>query len=92
MVRACRPIDRFIGTFRNGKRDAKGLHLESATCVSTQLCQRRPQGYGIARIENESGRRMGQGCISAGGKVAAIGVPRTSCRPITQAAGKVAER
>ena len=53
-----------------------------------------PQGYGIARIENEVlAGEWDRGCISAGGKVAAIGVPRTSCGPNNaKRLEKVAER
>jgi hypothetical protein len=78
-----RPIDRFIGTFRNGKRDGEGHYIWNQNVrFDGNYANDLPQGYGIARIENEVlAGKWDKGCISTGGKVVAIGVPRTSCGP-----------
>jgi hypothetical protein len=78
-----RPIDHFIGTFRNGKRDGEGHYIWNHNVrFDGNYANDVPQGYGIARIESEVlAGEWDKGCISAGGKVAAIGVPRTSCVP-----------
>jgi hypothetical protein len=90
-----RPIDRFNGTYRNGKRDGEGHYIWNHDVrFDGNYANDVPQGYGIARIESEVlAGEWDKGCISAGGKVAAIGVPRTSCGPDNgKRLEKIAER
>jgi hypothetical protein len=89
-----RPIDRFVGTYHNGKREGEGHYTWNENVrFDGNYANDVPQGYGIARIEGETlAGEWNKGCISAGGKVAAIGVPRTSCGPAGARPGKVAER
>ncbi|MBV8190961.1 MAG: hypothetical protein JOY64_09795 [Alphaproteobacteria bacterium] len=78
-----RPIDRFTGLYRNGRREGPGqyvwndsVHFEGA--YANDL----PDGYGVVEIEGE--RLAGEwkkGCLAIDSKVVAIGVPRSSCGP-----------
>jgi hypothetical protein len=76
-----RPIDRFTGTYRDGKREGEGHYVWNDTVrFDGKYANDIPQGYGVAQIEGE--RLAGEwknGCLSVGGKIAAIGVPRASC-------------
>jgi hypothetical protein len=76
-----RPIDRFTGTYRDGKRDGEGHYVWNDTVrFDGKYANDVPQGYGVAQIEGETlAGEWKAGCLSVGGKVAAIGVPRTSC-------------
>ncbi len=90
-----RPIDRFTGTYVDGKREGEGHYMWRENIRFDGLYANDvPQGYGVAYIEGEKlAGEWNKGCLSAGGKVAAIGVPRTSCGPANAPkAGKVAGR
>ena len=78
-----RPIDRFTGTYRDGKREGEGHYVWNENVRFDGIYANDvPQGYGVAQIEGETlAGEWNKGCLSAGGKVAAIGVPRTSCGP-----------
>ena len=74
-----RPIDRFTGTYRDGKREGEGHYAGTRTSASTASMPTTCR-IGVAQIEGETlAGDWNKGCLSAGGKVAAIGVPRTSC-------------
>ena len=76
-----RPIDRFTGTYRDGKRDGEGHYVWNDTVrFDGTYANDVPEGYGVARIEGETlAGEWKNGCLSIGDKVAAIGVPRASC-------------
>lgn len=76
-----RPIDRFTGTYRDGKREGEGHYVwNDAVRFDGKYANDIPQGYGVAQIEGETlAGEWKNGCLSVGGKVAAIGVPRASC-------------
>ena len=76
-----RPIDRFTGLYRNGKREGLGHYVWNENVRFDGLYgDDVPQGYGVARIEGETlAGEWSKGCLSVDGKVAAIGVPRASC-------------
>jgi hypothetical protein len=78
-----RPIDRFVGIYRDGKREGEGHYVWNGKVrFDGNYANDVPQGYGIVRIEGEVlAGEWNKGCISAGEKVVAIGVPRTSCSP-----------
>lgn len=88
-----RPIDRFTGTYRAGKREGPGNYVWNETVrFDGNYASDVPQGYGVVRIEGETlAGEWNKGCLSQGGKVVAIGVPRTSCGP-TKRSGKIAQR
>ena len=76
-----RPIDRFVGTYRNGKREGQGEYSWNETVrFEGSYANDVPQGQGVIRIEDVvlSGE-WNKGCLAKAGKVVAIGVPRTSC-------------
>jgi hypothetical protein len=90
-----RPIDHFVGTYRNGKREGPGYYRWNDT-VSFEgtYANDVPQGRGTLRIGDVvlSGD-WNRGCLAAAdGKTAAIGVPRVSCGPATGPTPKVADR
>ena len=76
-----RPIDRFTGLYRNGRREGPGLYVwNDEVRFEGTYANDLPQGYGVAEIEGE--RLAGvwnKGCLAIGSKVVAIGVPRASC-------------
>ena len=91
------PIDRFEGTYRNGKRDGEGHYVwnESVRFDGT-YADDVPHGQGVLKLEGATfaGEWKG-GCFTASdGRVVAIGVPRTSCGADNVAARKkkIAER
>ena len=83
MDRARPAIDRFVGTYRDGKREGAGHYVWNETVRFDGIYANDvPQGYGVAQIEGETlAGEWNNGCLSTGGKVAAIGVPRASCGP-----------
>lgn len=84
-----RPIDRFTGVYRNGKREGMGHYVWNERVRYDGLyAEDLPQGYGVAQIEGETlAGDWNKGCLSVGGKVAAIGVPRASCVPASPRTG-----
>src|SRR5262245_5193228 len=88
-----RPIDRFTGVYRNGKREGPGRYVwnENVRFDGT-YANDVPQGYGVAEIEGEKlAGEWNKGCFASGGEVVAIGVPRASCGPAGKP-GNVANR
>lgn len=75
------PIDRFQGTYRDGRREGVGRYDWNDT-VSYEggYAGDVPEGYGVVRIGALVLRgNWHKGCLAADGKVVAIGVPRESC-------------
>ena len=89
-----RPIDRFVGTYRDGKREGPG-HYKWNDTVSFKgsYANDVPQGRGTLRIDDVvlSGE-WNKGCLTTAGKTVAIGVPRSSCGPVGKPTPKVADR
>jgi hypothetical protein len=87
-------IDRFIGTYREGKRQGEGHYVWNKTVrFDGSYADDVPQGYGVAQIEGETvAGEWNKGCLSSGGKVVAIGVPRASCGPAGGKRGGIANR
>ncbi len=88
-----RPIDRFAGTYRDGKREGRGEYTwNDSVRFEGSYSNDLPQGQGVVRIGDVvmSGE-WSKGCLAKGGKVVAIGVPRASCGPST-GRDKVADR
>lgn len=89
-----RPIDRFVGTYRDGKREGEGRYDWNATVsFEGNYANDLPQGTGTVRIGDVvmSGE-WNKGCLSSGGKVVAIGVPRASCEATSKPSARVADR
>jgi hypothetical protein len=89
-----RPIDRFIGTYVNGKREGEGHYQWNDTVRFNGLyANDLPQGYGVVEIEGETvAGDWNKGCLKAAGKVVAIGVQRASCGPVSGKGGEVVKR
>lgn len=88
------PIDRFVGTYRNGKREGAGEYRWNDTVSFTgSYANDVPQGRGTVRIGDVvlTGE-WANGCLSQVGKTVAIGVPRTSCAVATPPKPKTADR
>lgn len=74
-------IDRFEGTFRNGKREGAGRYVW-APGVSFQglYAHDLPNGLGTVTLFGESlSGTWKDGCLTMKGRVVAIGVDRSSC-------------
>ena len=75
------PIDRFEGTFRNGKREGFGRYVwTAAASYEGHYANDVPDGAGTATVLGE--RFTGtwkNGCLAADGRVVAIGVERSAC-------------
>ena len=74
-------IDRFEGTFRDGKREGLGRYVWTPEATyEGQYASDVPNGSGTATLLGErfSGTWK-NGCLSAGSRVVAIGVERSSC-------------
>jgi len=89
-----RPIDRFIGIYRNGKREGEGHYIWNGNVrFDGSYANDVPQGYGVVQIEGETlAGEWNKGCLHAKGKVVAIGVPRASCGPPSKRGNVAAER
>ena len=88
------PIDRFEGTYRNGKREGQGKYAWNETVsFEGHYVDDVPQGQGELRIDGVmlSGD-WNKGCLARSGKVVAIGVPRSSCAPAGKPPAKTADR
>ena len=74
-------IDRFEGTFRNGKREGRGRYTWNATDrFDGHYTNDVPNGPGVARLAGEVfDGTWKNGCLKVGDKVVAIGVARNSC-------------
>jgi hypothetical protein len=77
-----RPIDRFVGRYRNGAREGEGHYVWNETVrFDGRYAGNVPDGPGVLKIDGDTFAGDWQaGClVGADGRVVAIGVPRTSC-------------
>jgi hypothetical protein len=74
-------IDRFEGTYREGKREGFGRYQWNATDrYEGHYANDVPDGFGTAVLQGETfAGDWKNGCLSKGDHTVAIGVPRTSC-------------
>lgn len=74
-------IDRYDGTYRLGKRDGVGRYeWNNKDRYEGQFADNVPNGYGKLQLVGETFTGdWRNGCLSEGGRVIAIGVPRASC-------------
>jgi hypothetical protein len=85
-------IDRFEGTFHNGRREGFGSYVWAPGVSYVGLYANDvPDGAGTATVLGESfSGTWKNGCLTKKGRVLAIGVERNSCDGSAQAARKVA--
>ena len=74
-------IDRFEGTYRDGKREGFGRYQWNETDrYEGHYANDVPDGFGTAVLAGLTfAGEWKNGCLAKGDKVVAIGVPRTSC-------------
>lgn len=74
-------IDRFEGTFRNGKREGFGRYAWTPEVrFEGHYANDVPNGFGTATLMGESFSGLWKnGCLAAKSRVVAIGVERSSC-------------
>ncbi len=74
-------IDRFEGTYRDGRREGFGRYQWNATDhFDGNYANDVPHGLGTAQLAGETFAGQWQnGCLKIGDRVVAIGVPRQSC-------------
>lgn len=75
------PIDRFEGTYRNGRREGIGSYVWNATDrFEGTYVNDVPNGYGTVTLAGTTmSGEWRNGCLKVGDKVVAIGVSRASC-------------
>lgn len=83
-------IDRFEGTFRNGKREGFGRYAWTpAASYEGHYANDVPHGLGTATLFGESySGTWKEGCLARNGRVIAIGVERATCAGSAQAEQK----
>jgi len=81
-----RTIDRFEGTFRNGRREGVGRYVwTSEVTYEGHYANGVPNGVGTATLFGETfSGTWRNGCLTKGSRVVAIGVERTSCNASAQ--------
>jgi hypothetical protein len=74
-------IDRFEGNYRFGRREGVGRYVWNGNHrFEGNYADDVPDGYGTLQIAGQTlAGQWRNGCLSVGGRVVAIGVPRTSC-------------
>lgn len=74
-------IDRFEGSYRFGRREGFGRYAWNADHrFEGNYADNVPDGYGTLQIAGQTlAGQWHNGCLAVGGRVVAIGVPRTSC-------------
>ena len=84
-----KPIDRFEGTFRNGKREGFGRYVWTPdVSYEGRYANDVPDGFGTATVRGAIFTGLWKdGCLSQEGRVVAIGVERSSCS-VSQKAGQ----
>ena len=82
-------VDRFEGTFRNGKREGFGRYVWTPEAsFEGQYANDVPHGFGTAMLLGESfSGTWKNGCFSKDSRVVAIGVERASCSGLSVQAG-----
>ena len=75
------PIDRFEGSYRNGRREGAGRYDWNATdYFEGNYTDNVPNGFGTVHLAGTTlSGDWRKGCLAAEGKVVAIGVSRQSC-------------
>jgi hypothetical protein len=89
-----RPIDRFVGIYRDGKREGLGSYRwNDVVSFEGNYADDVPHGSGTVRIAGTvlTGQWR-RGCLTTDGKTVAIGVPRAACGSESTPAPKVADR
>lgn len=83
-------IDRFEGTFRDGKREGLGRYVWTPEVSYEGLyANDLPNGLGTATVLGESFSGIWKnGCLEKKGRVVAIGIERSSCSGSAQAENK----
>ena len=78
------PIDRFEGTYRNGKREGFGRYIWTPeTRFEGHYANDVPNGFGTATVLGEAfAGTWKNGCFSKDSRVVAIGVDRSSCADV----------
>jgi hypothetical protein len=76
-----RPIDRFEGTFRHGKREGFGRYAwPTGELFEGSYANDLPSGQGTVTIDGVSfAGTWNRGCLAQSGKRIAIGVPLRTC-------------
>jgi hypothetical protein len=88
-----RPIDRFIGTYRNGKRVGEGQYVWNENVrYEGAYTDDVPNGRGVFRLDGETfAGEWKAGCFAReDGRIVAIGVPRATCQAM-KVAGRLTE-
>jgi hypothetical protein len=83
-------IDRFEGTFRNGKREGFGRYVwNTEASFEGSYLNDLPHGFGTARLLGETfAGNWKNGCFNQGSRVLAIGVARSSCADVAAQIGR----
>ena len=92
-------IDRFEGSYRFGRREGPGRYVwNAAHRFEGNYADDVPDGYGTLHLGDQTmSGHWHNGCLAVGGRVVAIGVPRTSCmagedRPMRSAQQEISQR
>ncbi|MGQ0585268.1 MAG: hypothetical protein ACT4O6_25290 [Reyranella sp.] len=74
-------IDKFEGTYRFGRREGPGRYVWNENHrFEGNYADNVPDGYGTLQIAGQTlAGQWHNGCLKDGGRVVAIGVPRSSC-------------
>jgi len=74
-------IDRFEGNYRFGRREGFGRYVwNGSNLFEGNYADDVPDGFGTLQIAGHTlAGQWHNGCLKVGGRVVAIGVPRTSC-------------
>lgn len=80
------PVDRFEGTYRNGRREGSGRYSWNANDrFEGNYANDLPNGHGTVTLAGTTlSGEWRNGCLSVGDKVVAIGVSRASCETTPQ--------
>ena len=84
-------IDRFEGTFRNGKREGFGRYVWTPeVSYEGSYVNDVPDGFGTATLLGETfSGTWKNGCFNKAGRVVAIGVERSSCSGVAMQTGRM---
>ena len=87
------PIDRFEGTYRNGRREGPGYYSWNATDhFEGTYTNDLPNGFGTVTLAGTTlSGEWRNGCLRVGDKVVAIGVSRASCEPEPEYSAETAQ-
>jgi hypothetical protein len=82
-----RPIDRFEGTFRHGRREGPGRYRwNESSYFDGVYADDVPHGHGTVSVAGETFTgEWAKGCLRSGDRVVAVGVPRASCPAVPSA-------